>query len=351
MLAGDATSQTSARYSPFDERREAVESDEEDGGDTGHFVEGIPWEDDPNSPSSVHVAEASLCFMVIYFVCVLAMVVATVVVIAPHWGTCDQPLQVWSVVHVCRHCVKWLLYMDRGRVLRALGPSAVPDALKTRIKVLETVALAWWAFGLYWLTHCKECDHHVYQLASALFALQSLFLAAPCLLLLLLLMCLPVLVWVVPYLIPGNPNQTGTPSDVLSRARTGTIAALRDAAGALWSEYGDVDALKECSICLSHMEDEQIAMQLPCHPQHIFHIRCIERWLQNSQLCPICRSNVAHLLAPETAPAPEELAANVSGHPLLETGGQGTDDLELSIRPLAVPGILEPDMNTANQIA
>jgi hypothetical protein len=47
---------------------------------------------------------------------------------------------------------------------------------------------------------------------------------------------------------------------------------------------------EECSICLSHYEVEDTMRSLPCH--HMFHSFCIDRWMEQSSFCPMCKAPV-----------------------------------------------------------
>lgn len=47
------------------------------------------------------------------------------------------------------------------------------------------------------------------------------------------------------------------------------------------------DADQQCPICLNHFNPGETASSLPC--SHIFHILCIEAWLNKSGTCPVCR--------------------------------------------------------------
>ena len=44
---------------------------------------------------------------------------------------------------------------------------------------------------------------------------------------------------------------------------------------------------KHCSICLTDIERKHKECVLKC--THIYHIQCIELWIQTQNTCPICR--------------------------------------------------------------
>ncbi|XP_059956503.1 E3 ubiquitin-protein ligase RLIM-like [Mesoplodon densirostris] len=54
--------------------------------------------------------------------------------------------------------------------------------------------------------------------------------------------------------------------------------------------FGENDALKACSICLTEYTENSKLRILPC--SHEYHIHCIDRWLSENSTCPICRRQV-----------------------------------------------------------
>jgi len=50
--------------------------------------------------------------------------------------------------------------------------------------------------------------------------------------------------------------------------------------------------MKECVICIEmYKEDDEIA-ELNCDERHYFHAKCIEIWLKNKLICPLCKKDV-----------------------------------------------------------
>jgi len=45
-----------------------------------------------------------------------------------------------------------------------------------------------------------------------------------------------------------------------------------------------------CSVCLSRVEDGESVKTLPC--KHVYHPQCIDRWLERSTMCPVCKRDV-----------------------------------------------------------
>lgn len=54
------------------------------------------------------------------------------------------------------------------------------------------------------------------------------------------------------------------------------------------------DDIEECGVCLETIAKGQTFRRLPCSSSvnHCFHKRCIDRWLDTSRTCPMCRAIV-----------------------------------------------------------
>ncbi|EPS62085.1 hypothetical protein M569_12708, partial [Genlisea aurea] len=62
-------------------------------------------------------------------------------------------------------------------------------------------------------------------------------------------------------------------------------------------------AVRECSVCLSNLEDGEFVRILP-NCKHIFHVDCVDRWLESNSTCPVCRTPV--LPPPKIVAEPRE---------------------------------------------
>ncbi|RWR96376.1 E3 ubiquitin-protein ligase ATL41-like protein [Cinnamomum micranthum f. kanehirae] len=77
----------------------------------------------------------------------------------------------------------------------------------------------------------------------------------------------------------------------------------------------------ECSICLTALEEEEMARLLP-NCKHTFHAECIDMWLHSNSTCPVCRSGVE-------PKAPNENGEQAVGAvaPQLDSGLEGAADV------------------------
>ncbi|KAL2542225.1 E3 ubiquitin-protein ligase ATL41 [Abeliophyllum distichum] len=66
----------------------------------------------------------------------------------------------------------------------------------------------------------------------------------------------------------------------------------------------------ECSVCLSMLEDGEMARTLP-NCKHTFHAECIDKWFGSNSTCPICRTEAKPRLVAE----PREGMASATGTP------------------------------------
>ncbi|XP_048721347.2 E3 ubiquitin-protein ligase RLIM isoform X1 [Caretta caretta] len=57
-----------------------------------------------------------------------------------------------------------------------------------------------------------------------------------------------------------------------------------------WRNFGESDALKTCSVCITEYTEGNKLRKLPC--SHEYHVHCIDRWLSENSTCPICRRAV-----------------------------------------------------------
>lgn len=76
----------------------------------------------------------------------------------------------------------------------------------------------------------------------------------------------------------------------------------------------DDDDAVECPICLTALEQEDVARLLP-NCKHIFHAECIDMWLHSHSTCPNCRIG-AELKAPEENRQLPEVPVGASAPPL-----------------------------------
>ncbi|XP_050383044.1 E3 ubiquitin-protein ligase ATL41-like [Argentina anserina] len=93
------------------------------------------------------------------------------------------------------------------------------------------------------------------------------------------------------------------------------IAALPVFVYGVGRQDGDADV--ECAVCLSMLEDEEIARLLP-NCKHSFHAVCIDTWLISHPTCPICRTEAEPRMALQPEPREGPVANATPTAPPLE---------------------------------
>ncbi len=57
-----------------------------------------------------------------------------------------------------------------------------------------------------------------------------------------------------------------------------------------YKRCGTVYAGHECVICTENLQSREYYRKLPC--EHVFHKRCIDRWITRQPTCPTCRASI-----------------------------------------------------------
>ncbi|XAR49563.1 hypothetical protein NMG60_11032811 [Bertholletia excelsa] len=80
----------------------------------------------------------------------------------------------------------------------------------------------------------------------------------------------------------------------------------------------------ECAVCLSVLEDDEVARFLP-NCKHTFHVECIDKWLRSHSNCPICRTEAEPRVV---VPEPVAGAGTPATAPPLERVNSGQTSME-----------------------
>lgn len=87
---------------------------------------------------------------------------------------------------------------------------------------------------------------------------------------------------------------------------------------------------KECAVCLSEFEEDETIRIIPIC-SHLFHIDCIDIWLQNNPNCPLCRTTISRCALfhrfsiPATSPEDPIGGGDERDFVVIELGGIGDD--------------------------
>ncbi|KAM7257157.1 hypothetical protein ACFE04_012898 [Oxalis oulophora] len=103
-----------------------------------------------------------------------------------------------------------------------------------------------------------------------------------------------LVIYVECYLAPGNEsdrtllglirNSTASITGGLSQARINSLPLLA-------YKVEDPEQKLECSICLYTYQENQEVRKFP-RCGHLFHVKCIDPWLESHDTCPFCRDRI-----------------------------------------------------------
>lgn len=91
-------------------------------------------------------------------------------------------------------------------------------------------------------------------------------------------------------------------------------------------EFGEKNS-NECAVCLSEFKEEEKLRVIP-NCSHVFHIDCIDVWLQNNTNCPLCRSSISmatqfpFILDQVISPNPDNFSGRDEDYVVIELGEQ-----------------------------
>jgi len=208
-------------------------------------------------------------------------------------GLCNRPLRYWVLVH----CILQLLQAPvrlvfflrlcqiqrrNGDIQECVRQLTHSSAWRTS-KVVSIVTYGWFILGVVWLlnsTYCKPCPG-LYRLSLAV-----IFTAVAR-----LLMTLIVFYHSFPPRWQGAqppPKPRGASQEVIDNMPLVRYSPDSKSEGVESS----------CAVCLSDFEVDDMLRQLPCG--HNFHRTCIDKWLRQNKVCPLCLQDIE---APPTVAA------------------------------------------------
>uniref|UniRef100_A0A7N0VBD5 RING-type E3 ubiquitin transferase n=1 Tax=Kalanchoe fedtschenkoi TaxID=63787 RepID=A0A7N0VBD5_KALFE len=97
------------------------------------------------------------------------------------------------------------------------------------------------------------------------------------------------------------PQSAAVPKPGLSPAVVAALPTFKFKNLSPTGEYRSDDVAMECSVCLSLLEEEELVRQLP-NCKHVFHVACVDRWLEFNSSCPLCRAEAEPAAVEPSAP-------------------------------------------------
>lgn len=221
-------------------------------------------------------------------------------------ATCERPLRAWILVAGLLHlaqfplrlrCYSWLSAGKEAAAAQAreerqtMAPmiaSAVTDVVQSYTwrssQAVSCLSLGWLVIGIVWVSNCSpslECMEAYYAtlavLATAIVRL-----------------CFSVMSFRVTFSCEIDRDSSDGPASVAAVELMPEAAAPAvdlDALPLLRCPTGHTTKASgtTCAICLGAFKRRQELRLLPC--KHFFHQKCIDQWLKQRCVCPLCRSD------------------------------------------------------------
>lgn len=195
-------------------------------------------------------------------------------------GYCNRPLRYWILVQcmlqLFQSPVRLGFYL---RICKAPTNNSdlqawfrqLTDSRAWRISKMVSVATyGWFILGVVWLLnsmHCKSCPG-LYRLCLAV-----VFTAIGRLL--------------VTLIVFYHSFQPAEQADAAPEPR----GASQDLIDSIPVEQFSAETSEvSCAVCLSDFEKQDMLRRLPC--KHSFHSACVDKWLKQNKVCPLCVQDV-----------------------------------------------------------
>mmetsp|Transcript_84530 Transcript_84530/g.154237 ORF Transcript_84530/g.154237 Transcript_84530/m.154237 type:complete len:319 (+) Transcript_84530:143-1099(+) len=221
-------------------------------------------------------------------------------------ATCERPLRAWILVAGLLHlaqfplrlrCYSWLSAGKKEAVAQAheerqtMAPmiaSAVTDVVQSYTwrssQAVSCLSLGWLVIGIVWVSNCSP----TLQCTEAYYATLAVLATA------IVRLCFSVMSFRVTFSceIDREPSEgTASLTVVEQMPESAAPSVDLDALPLLRCPSGQTTRASgtSCAICLGAFRRRQELRLLPC--KHFFHKKCIDQWLTQRCVCPLCRSD------------------------------------------------------------
>lgn len=207
-------------------------------------------------------------------------------------GYCNRPLKYWLLIHcmlqLCQAPMRLGFFLKVCHMqqpdVEASFQRLTSSAAWRLSKMASVGSYGWFVLGVVWLlnsAHCKPCPG-IYRLCLAV-----IFLAVARLLMTLIFF----------YQTFNRDVQESDPPPKPQGATQSLIDRLpcEKFCAAFSSE-------ESCAVCLGDFEEGDVLRRLPC--KHSFHRACVDKWLKQNKVCPLCIQDV-EVLSQQQAEQPE----------------------------------------------
>jgi len=207
-----------------------------------------------------------------------------------HWtpcGFCNRPLRWWALIHCALQTLQapmrlmfyWQLHRrqeDLQEHFKKLTHSLTWRCSKT----MSIASYGWFIIGVVWLLNSSSCTQcpGIYRLCLAIIFTSVARLIAT------LLIFYHTFQQSEDQGAESAPKPKGAPQTLIDsiplEVYCGRCGSSEDAEG--------------CAVCLNDFHDDDVVRRLPCG--HGFHRQCVDKWLKQNKVCPLCVQDVETLM-------------------------------------------------------
>ncbi|KAF5461227.1 hypothetical protein F2P56_021043 [Juglans regia] len=162
---------------------------------------------------------------------------------------------------------------------------------------LELFFAIWFVMGNVWVFDSRFGSFHrapkLHVLCISLLAWNAICYSFPFLLFLLLCCCVPLISSLVGYNMNTGSTDRGASDDQISQLPSWRYKEVDTKLEPCTNTHCNPDLANEdpeCCICLAKYKDKEELRQLPC--SHVFHLKCVDQWLQIISCCPLCKQEL-----------------------------------------------------------
>ncbi|KAG6634783.1 E3 ubiquitin-protein ligase At4g11680-like [Carya illinoinensis] len=162
---------------------------------------------------------------------------------------------------------------------------------------LELFFAIWFVMGNVWVFDSRFGSFNrapkLHVLCISLLAWNAICYSFPFLLFLLLCCCVPLISSLVGYNMNMGSTDRGASDDQISQLPSWRYKEEDTKLEPCTNTHCSPNLANEdpeCCICLAKYKDKEELRQLPC--SHVFHLKCVDQWLQIISCCPLCKQEL-----------------------------------------------------------
>jgi len=201
-------------------------------------------------------------------------------------GSCNRPLRYWILIHCALQLLqapmRFSFYLrvckapqDNGELLEWFRQLTESRAWRIS-KMVSVTTYGWFILGVVWLLNsmqCRPCPG-LYRLCCVV-----VFTAVARLL-------LTLIVFYQPF--QASAEETAPPKPRGASQELIDLIPLE--------RFSACTHETSCAVCLSDFTQRDMLRRLPC--RHSFHRACVDKWLTQNKVCPLCVQDVEVLSRP-----------------------------------------------------